>query len=429
MNSAPMQMVINIFAAVGFKVTGIIIHGLIVYGWWLFFILAFIGILYTAFLGIDDRDAGYNMVKKIASILAATALFYLPVSLNLTNVIAGVPGNSSGQLKTDMANDPVLKHSLNYTSGATGAVNAITYLAYTLSHPIVNLAMRIGGSNTDIWPGIQSSIDADLSSAMQANNPQIAANLAQWRYVLAPAILRSDPVLATALEKVSRLKYVFFNPYSTNSTLDPVYGNNAAVVKDLLKRYPPSKPTFQEIVLQNQSELAKVAGEFGATPFTANESSSSSNSSTPATVTVKLFGKHLWEENQNAAKEASTTAHNFTQGNTEFFDIINPPFLGLGGQSAAGQQLTDYASDMDTDLEDFFGGSSYTSGTKKFSNLDDLYVNLGRSVLVSSVEGYAKNPKSMAALKAMCASHGATDCVGTLSMFSSSVRRPDISMR
>jgi hypothetical protein len=423
-----MQMVINIFAAIGFKITGIIIHGLIVYGSWLFLILAFLGIFVTGFLGADDRDAGSNMVKKIAAILAATALFYLPVQLNLTNVIAGAPGNSVSSLKTDLSNDPILKHSLNYSSGATGAVNAITYLAYTLSHPIVDLAMRIGGSNTDIWPGIQSSIDADLSSAMQANNPQVAANLAQWRYVLAPAILRADPVLATALEKVSRLKYVFFNPYSTNATLDPVYGDNAAVVKDLLKKYPPSKPTFQEIVLQNQSELAKVAGEFGAKPFTANESSSSSGSSTPASVTVKLFGKHLWEENQDAAKETSAAAHNFTQGNTEFFDAINPQFLGLGGQSAAGQQLTNYVADMDTDLEDFFGGSSYTSGTKQFSNLEDLYVNLGRSVLVASLEGFAKNPKSMAALRSMCASHGAADCVGTLSMFANSIRRPDIKM-
>jgi len=425
MTAAPMQMVINIFAAIGFKITGIVIKGLILYGGWLFFILAFLGLLMTAFYGFDDKDAFGSLIKRIAAILVAVALFYLPVHVNLTNVIAGTPGLSSTTLSNTIKNDPIFSHALNYSSGGTGAVNAVTYLAYTLSHPLVDLAMKIGGSNSDIWPGIQSSIDADLSSAMQASNPQVAANLAQWRYVLAPAILRADPVLATIMEKDPQYKYVFFNPYSTNKTLDPQYGQDASVLKILMDKYPP-KPSFQELVLQNQSELAHIAGEFGATPFTAKPSKQ--QGATPSSITVKLFGKHLWKENQEAAKEVSNEGKALDKGNTEFFDIINPPFLGIGDQSTAGKELTNWISDADTNITDFFGGGSYKDATKKFSSLSDLYTNLGRSVLVASIEGYAKNPKAMAALQSMCASHGATDCVSTLHMFSNSVRRPNMKM-
>lgn len=67
-------MVINIFAAVGFTLTGSIIKGLIEYGGWLFFVLAVFGVFHTIFISIEERDAILHVIKKFASIFVALLL-------------------------------------------------------------------------------------------------------------------------------------------------------------------------------------------------------------------------------------------------------------------------------------------------------------------------------------------------------------------
>ncbi|WP_143214959.1 hypothetical protein [Acidithiobacillus albertensis] len=82
------------------------------------------------------------------------------------------------------------------------------------------------------------------------------------------------------------------------------------------------------------------------------------------------------------------------------------------------------SSDLAVDVEDFFGGKKANDPTQKFTSLSDLYQNLGRSVLVASVAGYARNPKNIAAMQAMCKTHGDEACAQTLQMFSNQIRRP-----
>ena len=439
MDSAPIQMVVNIFAAVGFTVTGIIIKGMILYGAWLFFVIAVIGVFMTIFNNIEERDAFFHVIKKFASISIAVLLFYIPIKVNLADVVAGVP---KSDVSSAVSGNGLISSMANFSSGSNALVNAFTYYAYEWSSGFPALATEIAGtSSTYIWPGVESAIDADLSGAMQSNDPQIAANMAQWKYILAPAILKSDPALASALQTNPMLQYVYDNPYSTTTATDPRYGAYAAQVKALLSSDLP-KPTFQSIVLQNQAALAKIARKFGSVvPFTATPSSTAGAS--PSSVSVKLFSKEFWIENQkidanNAANNvesglSSNTASDLP-GGSRIWSFINwLPSLGerLTTTSAQRQQIstndsaTAAASSIAVDMTDFFGGSQFNNPTQTFTSLGNLYQNLGRSVLVASVMGYADNPKAMSAMAALCKTHGNAACTQTLQMFSNQQRRPD----
>lgn len=430
MDSAPIQMVINIFAAVGFTVTGIIIKGMIMYGAWLFFIVALIGVAMTIFNNIEERDAFFHIIKKFASISVAVLLFYIPVKVNVADVVAGVPNSDASSA---ISGNGLISSMSNFSSGSNALVNAFTYYAYEWSSGMPALATEIAGtSSTYIWPGVESAIDADLSSAMQSNDPQIAANMAQWKYILAPAILKSDPALASALQTNPMLQYVYENPYSTTATTDPRYGAYAAQVKSLLSSDQP-KPTFQSIVLQNQAALARIASKFGSVvPFTASPSSTAGAS--PSSVSVKLFSREFWKQNQKI--DANNAASNIVAntGASKIWSFINwLPSLGerLTTTSAQRQQIssndsvTAVASNIAVDMADFFGGSQFNNPTQTFTSLSNLYQNLARSVLVASVMGYADNPKAMSAMEALCKTHGNAACAQTLQMFSNQQRRPD----
>jgi len=435
MESAPVQMVINIFAAVGFTLTGSIIKGLIEYGGWLFFVLAVFGVFHTIFISIEERDAILHVIKKFASIFVALLLFYFPVQVAINDVVAGSTGTT---IKKSVQGNSILSSMTNFSTSSLGLVNGITYLAYQISSGLPALAQEIAGSSgKDLWPGVESAIDTDLSSAMQSNDPQIAANIAQWKFVLAPAILKSDPKLATALESNSQLGYVFANPYSTSSETDPQYGADAATVKALLKTDPPT-PSFPEIVNQQQSELADVAAKYGSVvPFSAGTSSSTSSSSsnTPTYVNVKLFSKKYWKLNQDVS--AYDKIHNAVTPVTSWTSEAYAWLPNLVDKVVAskktyktiraeeeGNPSEAIASDLGVDVEDFFGGKKENDPTQKFTSLSDLYQNLGRSVLVASVAGYARNPKNIAAMQAMCKTHGDEACAQTLQMFSNQIRRP-----
>ena len=430
MDSAPIQMVINIFAAVGFTVTGIIIKGMILYGAWLFFLIAVIGVFMTIFINIEERDALFHIIKKFASISIAVLLFYIPVKVNLADVVAGVP---KSDVSSAVSGNGLISSMANFSSGSNALVNAFTYYAYEWSSGLPSLATEIAGTSSSyIWPGVESAIDADLSGAMQSNDPQIAANMAQWKYVLAPAILKSDPALASALQTNPMLQYVYDNPYSTTTATDPRYGAYAAQIKALLSSDQP-KPTFQSIVLQNQAALAKIARKFGSVvPFTATPSSTAGAS--PSSVSVKLFSREFWQENQKIdANNAASNIVSSTGANKIWSFITWLPSLGerLTTTSAQRQQVnsndsvTAIASNIAVDMTDFFGGSQFNNPTQTFTSLSNLYQNLGRSVLVASVMGYADNPKAMSAMAALCRTHGNAACAQTLQMFSDQQRRPD----
>ncbi|WP_143484278.1 hypothetical protein [Acidithiobacillus marinus] len=425
-------MVINIFAAVGFTITGSIIRGLIEYGGWLFFILAVFGIFHTIFNNIEEPDALLHVIKKFASIMVAVGLFYFPVQIAMNDVIAGSTGTT---VKKAVDGNSILSSMHDFSTGSLGLVNGITYLAYQISSGLPTLAAKIAGtSDTDLWPGVQSAIDTDLSSAMQSNDPQIAANIAQWKNVLAPAILKSDPKLATALQANPQLAYVFANPYSTNSQTDPDYGKLAAKVKSLLKSDPPN-PSWPELVAQQQTQLAGVADKLGSVvPFTAG-TSSSSKSSTPTYVNVKLFSKKYWKLNQDISTydKVHNTVTPVTSWTSEAYAWLpNLIFKQIDSKkdykemrrTEEGTPTQAIASDLAVDVEDYFGGKKTNDPTQKFTSLSDLYQNLGRSVLVASVAGYARNPKNVAAMQAMCATHGDEACAQTLQMFANQIRRP-----
>ena len=439
MDSVPIQMVINIFAAVGFTVTGIIIKGMILYGAWLFFLIAVIGVFMTIFINIEERDALFHIIKKFASIAIAVLLFYIPVKVNLADVVAGVP---KSDVSSAVSGNDLMSSMANYSSGSNALVNAFSYYAYEWSSGLPSLATEIAGTRSSyIWPGVESAIDADLSSAMQSNDPQIAANMAQWKYVLAPAIIKSDPALASALQTNPMLQYVYDNPYSTTTATDPRYGAYAAQIKALLSSDQP-KPTFQSIVLQNQAALAKIARKFGSVvPFTATPSSTAGAS--PSSVSVKLFSREFWQENQKI--DANNAASNINAAADAINGAINPvdsrivnfitwlPSIEekLTTTSAQRQQVssndsvTAIASNIAVDMTDFFGASKFNNPTQTFTSLSNLYQNLGRSVLVASVMGYADNPKAMSAMAALCRTHGNAACAQTLQMFSDQQRRPD----
>jgi hypothetical protein len=423
-------MVVNIFAAVGFTVTGIIIKGMILYGAWLFFLIAVIGVFMTIFNNIEERDAFFHIIKKFASISVAVLLFYIPVKVNLADVVAGAP---KSDVSSAVSGNGLISSMANFSSGSSALVNAVTYYAYEWSSGLPALATEIAGtSSAYIWPGVESAIDADLSGAMQANDPQIAANMAQWKYILAPAILKSDPALASALQTNPMLQYVFENPYSTTATTDPRYGAYAAQVKSLLSSDQP-KPTFQSIVLQNQAAFARIARKFGSVvPFTASPSSTVGAS--PSSVSVKLFSREFWKQNQKI--DANNAANNIVSstGASKIWSIIDwLPSLGerLMTTSAQRHQIstndsaTAVASNIAVDMADFFGGSQFNNPTQTFTSLGNLYQNLGRSVLVASVMGYADNPKAISAMEALCKTHGNAACAQTLQMFSNQQRRPD----
>lgn len=352
---------INAMGAMGYALVHILYRGLQTEGWWIFLVLATLGLGWTA-VRPAARDGGPGeLLMHFLAVCAAAVLLYGPQQVNLATVIGARFGAAT----------------LGTGPATQGAAPLPTYWIDEIGQAINQTAKRIVSTDTAfLVPMLSQTLREAASNPANFADKSVLANLSAWRFVVAAAMM-SDAAFADAIRR-QNLEHRLQNPVSPNA------------------KYSSSETV---------AELAKVVAALDAVnPVLSLGSLVCDNGATLNEITDGYRGAR-WEPVGGCSTAAPSVAINIVGRTTiaavpearEAGTSIDPNLANKAARGAAtvGQLVDDHAALVNRTT---------------FTRLSDLYQSIGAGTLVSAGVQAAQDKAFKVLLGEQCTQSGEASC-------------------
>ncbi len=352
---------INAMGAMGYALVHILYRGLQTEGWWIFLVLATLGLGWTA-VRPASRDAGPGaLLMHFLAVCAAAVLLYGPQPVNLATVIGARFGTAT----------------LGTGPATQGAAPLPTYWIDAIGQAINQTAKRIVATDTAfLVPMLSQTLREAASNPANFADKNVLANLSAWRYVVAAAMM-SDAAFANAIRR-QNLEHRLQNPVSPNAKYSS--GETAAELAKVVAALDAVNPlvSLGSLVCDNRAKLNEITDGYSGARW---EPAGGCTTASPS-VAINIVG-HTTIAAIPEARAAGTS--------------IDPNLANKAARGAVmvGQLVDDHAALVNRTA---------------FTRISDLYQSIGAATLVSAAVQAAQDKAFNALLGEQCAQSGEASC-------------------
>jgi hypothetical protein len=349
------EQFIDLFTAGAYALCGRVFSALAAPAFsWLFYLLATIGIVFALIeSAVEQRPDLW--LRHLVAVCMASVLTMVPQAIDLRDLGYSAPGQVEQLFGTRVGAAP----QITYWIERLGATAATSLRSLIHSQPALTV------------PGVAQQVSDIASDPASLNDPQIKANLEIWRRRLVPQILRDHPDLASQL-RAADLSEALLNP----APAEPQFvGTRAAEQAQAVRSALAAASIDLAASLQTQSPLVnQIAQDAGATPWDLG----SDPGATPAIRFVQ--------------RTPPTSAR---------------PLITAAAFDDALQHGSALATQMRAQLPQ-------ADQVVAISGADQLYDNLGRSILYGAGVTIARDRAAQATIGSLCQRAGDAVCRGAM---------------